>query len=45
VPSAVAYRDVLVPAVLVPDQAGFPDTAGLLPVMVPALARASRPGC
>jgi len=43
VPSAVANRDVLVPAVLVPDQAGFPDSARLLPVMVPALARASRP--
>jgi len=27
---------------LVPNQAGFPDTASLLPVMVPALAHASR---
>ncbi len=43
-PSAVAYRDVLVPAVLVPDQAAFSDTARLLPVMVPALARASPVG-
>ena len=41
-PSAVAYRDVLVPAVLVPDQAAFSDSARLLSVMVPALARASR---
>ena len=31
-------------AVLVPDQAAFPDTARLLPVMVPALARASPVG-
>lgn len=30
------------PAVLVRNQAAFPDTARLLPVMVPALARASR---
>ena len=42
-PSAVAHRYVLVPAVLVPNQAAFPDTARLLPVMVPALAHASRP--
>jgi len=30
------------PAVLMPNQAAFPDTARLLPVMVPALAHASR---
>ena len=34
---------VLAPGVLVPNQTAFPDTAGLLPVMVPTLAHASRP--
>ena len=42
-PSAVAHRYVLALAVLVPNQAAFPDTARLLPVMVPTLAHASRP--
>jgi hypothetical protein len=39
VPALTIRRDS--PAV-VPNQAAFPDTARLLPVMVPALARASR---
>ena len=42
-PSTVAHRSVLALAVLVPNQAAFPDTARLLPVMVPTMARASRP--
>ena len=32
-PSAVAHRYVLAPAALVPNQAAFPDTARLLPVI------------
>lgn len=40
VPALTIRRDS--PAVLVPNQAAFPDTARLLPVMVPALGRASR---
>jgi hypothetical protein len=41
-PSAVAHRYVLALAALVPNQAAFPDTARLLPVMVPTLAHAWR---
>lgn len=40
--SVVARRYVLALAVLVPDQAAFPDTARLLPVIVPTPAHAWR---